>query len=144
MHQHISVSSHTSACDDTCALCVFQGYITCSKIFFFFFFICRLALPQWVRMINDTQMDSGEKLQWECKAIGRPRPTYRWLRNGLPLTSQVPTLLHNTHLDFFDCPLQHLNYSYVLHLCNMPCVEHLDPHMMLLYIFSGYRVELKS
>ncbi|XP_019742951.1 contactin-5 [Hippocampus comes] len=45
-------------------------------------------LPQWVRMINDTQLDSGEKLQWECKATGRPRPTYRWLRNGLPLTSQ--------------------------------------------------------
>uniref|UniRef100_A0A671Y0Y4 Contactin-2 n=1 Tax=Sparus aurata TaxID=8175 RepID=A0A671Y0Y4_SPAAU len=43
---------------------------------------------EWVRMINDTQMDSGEKLQWECKATGRPRPTYRWLRNGLPLTSQ--------------------------------------------------------
>uniref|UniRef100_A0A7N6BD67 Contactin-5 n=1 Tax=Anabas testudineus TaxID=64144 RepID=A0A7N6BD67_ANATE len=39
------------------------------------------TLPQWVRMINDTQMDSGEKLQWECKATGRPRPTYRWLRN---------------------------------------------------------------
>uniref|UniRef100_A0A7N5ZTM8 Contactin-5 n=1 Tax=Anabas testudineus TaxID=64144 RepID=A0A7N5ZTM8_ANATE len=47
------------------------------------------TLPQWVRMINDTQMDSGEKLQWECKATGRPRPTYRWLRNGLPLTSQA-------------------------------------------------------
>ncbi|KAM7398986.1 hypothetical protein PAMP_018283 [Pampus punctatissimus] len=46
------------------------------------------TLPLWVRMINDTQMDSGEKLQWECKATGRPRPTYRWLRNGLPLTSQ--------------------------------------------------------
>ncbi|CAG14336.1 unnamed protein product, partial [Tetraodon nigroviridis] len=45
-------------------------------------------LPQWVRMINDTQMDSGEKLRWECKAMGRPRPTYRWLRNGLPLMSQ--------------------------------------------------------
>uniref|UniRef100_A0A8D3CIF5 Contactin-5 n=1 Tax=Scophthalmus maximus TaxID=52904 RepID=A0A8D3CIF5_SCOMX len=44
--------------------------------------------PQWVRMINDTQMDSGEKLQWECKATGRPRPTYRWLRDGSPLTSQ--------------------------------------------------------
>uniref|UniRef100_A0A674NRD4 Contactin-5 n=1 Tax=Takifugu rubripes TaxID=31033 RepID=A0A674NRD4_TAKRU len=40
------------------------------------------TLPQWVRMINDTQMDSGEKLRWECKATGRPRPTYRWLRNG--------------------------------------------------------------
>ncbi|XP_057684850.1 contactin-5-like [Corythoichthys intestinalis] len=46
------------------------------------------TLPQWVRMINDTQLDSGENLQWECKATGRPRPTYRWLRNGLPLTSQ--------------------------------------------------------
>ncbi|KAF3847429.1 hypothetical protein F7725_020457 [Dissostichus mawsoni] len=46
------------------------------------------TVPQWVRMINDTQMDSGEKLQWECKAMGRPRPTYHWLRNGLPLTSQ--------------------------------------------------------
>ncbi|KAM9732692.1 contactin-5 isoform 2-T2 [Menidia menidia] len=46
------------------------------------------TLPQWVRVINDTQMDSGEKLQWECKATGRPRPTYRWLRNALPLTSQ--------------------------------------------------------
>uniref|UniRef100_A0A4W6CH10 Contactin-5 n=1 Tax=Lates calcarifer TaxID=8187 RepID=A0A4W6CH10_LATCA len=46
------------------------------------------TFPQWVRMINDTQMDSGEKLQWECKATGRPRPTYRWLRNGVPLTSQ--------------------------------------------------------
>uniref|UniRef100_A0A8C6NM36 Contactin-5 n=1 Tax=Nothobranchius furzeri TaxID=105023 RepID=A0A8C6NM36_NOTFU len=47
------------------------------------------TLPQWVRMINDTQMDSGEKLQWECKAIGRPRPNYRWLRNGLPLNDHV-------------------------------------------------------
>ncbi|XP_068613008.1 contactin-5-like [Brachionichthys hirsutus] len=46
------------------------------------------TIPQWVRMINDTQLDSGEKLQWECKAMGRPRPTYRWLRNGLPLTSE--------------------------------------------------------
>ncbi|XP_028320598.1 contactin-5 isoform X3 [Gouania willdenowi] len=53
------------------------------------------TLPQWVRMINDTQMDSGEKLQWECKAMGRPRPTYRWLRNGLPLTSQGRLELHN-------------------------------------------------
>lgn len=49
-------------------------------------------------MINDTQMDSGEKLRWECKAMGRPRPTYRWLRNGLPLMSQVPIKPWNTLL----------------------------------------------
>lgn len=69
----------------------FKDILLILKSFIFYF----KALPQWVRMINDTQMDSGEKLQWECKAMGRPRPTYRWLRNGLPLTSQVPALPHN-------------------------------------------------
>uniref|UniRef100_A0A8C6S4A8 Contactin-5 n=1 Tax=Neogobius melanostomus TaxID=47308 RepID=A0A8C6S4A8_9GOBI len=49
-------------------------------------------------MINDTQMDSGEKLQWECKATGRPRPTYRWLLNGLPLTSQARAEIVNGEL----------------------------------------------
>nr|XP_015197270.1 PREDICTED: contactin-5 isoform X3 [Lepisosteus oculatus] len=44
--------------------------------------------PQWIRMINDTQLDSGEQLQWECKATGKPRPTYRWLHNGIPLSIQ--------------------------------------------------------
>ncbi|MBN3297925.1 CNTN5 protein, partial [Amia calva] len=44
--------------------------------------------PQWVRMINDTQLDSGEHLQWECKATGKPRPTYRWLHNGASLSTQ--------------------------------------------------------
>uniref|UniRef100_A0A667ZUQ3 Contactin-5 n=1 Tax=Myripristis murdjan TaxID=586833 RepID=A0A667ZUQ3_9TELE len=56
------------------------------------------TLPQWTRMINDTQMDSGEKLQWECKATGRPRPTYRWLRNGSPLTPQSRVEMLNGEL----------------------------------------------
>lgn len=55
-------------------------------------------------MINDTQMDSGEKLQWECKAISRPRPTYRWLRNGLPLASQVM----RSNPFFVDCTMKRL------------------------------------
>ncbi|XP_066541265.1 contactin-5 isoform X2 [Hoplias malabaricus] len=46
------------------------------------------TMPQWVSMINDSQLDSGEQLQWECRATGKPRPTYRWLRNGEPLTPQ--------------------------------------------------------
>ncbi len=54
------------------------------------------ALPQWISMINDTQLDSGEQLHWECRATGKPRPTYRWLRNGEPLNSQVHTHTH-TH-----------------------------------------------
>uniref|UniRef100_A0AAR2IWC7 Contactin-5 n=1 Tax=Pygocentrus nattereri TaxID=42514 RepID=A0AAR2IWC7_PYGNA len=46
------------------------------------------TMPQWISMINDSQLDSGEQLQWECRATGKPRPTYRWLRNGEPLTPQ--------------------------------------------------------
>ncbi|XP_063004969.1 contactin-5 isoform X2 [Melospiza melodia melodia] len=44
--------------------------------------------PHWVEKLNDTQLDSGEQLRWECKATGKPRPTYRWLRNGAPLWPQ--------------------------------------------------------
>lgn len=39
--------------------------------------------------LNDTQLDSGDQLRWECKATGKPRPTYRWLKNGLPIWTQV-------------------------------------------------------
>ncbi|XP_069825712.1 contactin-5 [Dendropsophus ebraccatus] len=44
--------------------------------------------PQWIEKINDTQLDSGDQLRWECKASGKPRPIYRWLKNGLPLPPQ--------------------------------------------------------
>ena len=47
------------------------------------------AYPHWVQKLNDTQLDSGSPLQWECKATGKPRPTYRWLKNGAPLLPQV-------------------------------------------------------
>ncbi|KAF7250844.1 Contactin-5 [Varanus komodoensis] len=43
------------------------------------------SYPHWMERLNDTQLDSGEQLRWECKAMGKPRPTYRWLKNGAPL-----------------------------------------------------------
>ncbi|XP_051676319.1 contactin-5 [Oryctolagus cuniculus] len=44
--------------------------------------------PHWVEKLNDTQLDSGSPLRWECKATGKPRPTFRWLKNGAPLLPQ--------------------------------------------------------
>ncbi|XP_036379393.1 contactin-5-like isoform X2 [Megalops cyprinoides] len=54
--------------------------------------------PQWISMINDTQLDSGEQLQWECKATGKPRPTYHWLRNGAPVLPQSRVEMVNGEL----------------------------------------------
>uniref|UniRef100_A0A3B3ZDQ0 Ig-like domain-containing protein n=1 Tax=Periophthalmus magnuspinnatus TaxID=409849 RepID=A0A3B3ZDQ0_9GOBI len=42
----------------------------------------------WTHTLKDTQMAIDTNLQWECKAIGKPRPTFRWLKNGQLLTSQ--------------------------------------------------------
>ncbi|XP_053356223.1 contactin-5 [Clarias gariepinus] len=44
--------------------------------------------PQWISLINDSQLDSGDQLHWECRATGKPRPSYHWLRNGEPLNTQ--------------------------------------------------------
>uniref|UniRef100_A0A7N6ATF7 Contactin-5 n=1 Tax=Anabas testudineus TaxID=64144 RepID=A0A7N6ATF7_ANATE len=94
------------------------------------------TLPQWVRMINDTQMDSGEKLQWECKATGRPRPTYRWLRNGLPLTSQVPSLLHSTYCLLLIVPLNKRIIPMKLHYHLYYIYSFLIPVLIFLFFLS--------
>ncbi|XP_030056084.1 contactin-5 [Microcaecilia unicolor] len=61
--------------------------------------------PHWVEKINNTQLDSGELLRWECKASGKPRPTHRWLKNGIPLQPQSRVemingvlMIHNVNL----------------------------------------------
>uniref|UniRef100_A0A3B4XPY5 Ig-like domain-containing protein n=1 Tax=Seriola lalandi dorsalis TaxID=1841481 RepID=A0A3B4XPY5_SERLL len=36
----------------------------------------------WVQTLKDAHMAIDANLQWECKAIGKPSPVYRWLKNG--------------------------------------------------------------
>uniref|UniRef100_A0A670ZM19 Contactin 1 n=1 Tax=Pseudonaja textilis TaxID=8673 RepID=A0A670ZM19_PSETE len=40
--------------------------------------------PEWVEHINDTERDIGSEFHWPCIATGKPIPTIRWLKNGLP------------------------------------------------------------
>lgn len=46
---------------------------------------------QWVHTPKDADIAIAASLQWECKALGNPRPAYRWLKNGQILAQEVRT-----------------------------------------------------
>lgn len=64
----------------------FCNFPVCLSINIFFTDVEHL---HWVQTLKDAQMAIDANLQWECKAVGKPRPTYRWLKNGELLTAQV-------------------------------------------------------
>ncbi|XP_077398462.1 contactin-4 isoform X2 [Vanacampus margaritifer] len=43
------------------------------------------AAPHLTEKPPDTQKTIDETLVWECKASAKPKPSYRWLKNGEPL-----------------------------------------------------------
>ncbi|XP_024915066.1 contactin-3 [Cynoglossus semilaevis] len=46
------------------------------------------AKPQWIQTMKDTALAIEERLYWECRASGKPKPSYMWLRNGQQLLSE--------------------------------------------------------
>ncbi|MEE6501946.1 hypothetical protein FKM82_004360 [Ascaphus truei] len=46
------------------------------------------ASPNWIQKINDAHIAIEENILWECKASGRPKPSYTWLKNGQLLQSR--------------------------------------------------------
>uniref|UniRef100_A0A672NX04 Contactin-3-like n=1 Tax=Sinocyclocheilus grahami TaxID=75366 RepID=A0A672NX04_SINGR len=47
------------------------------------------ATPHWLQTMTDTSLSIEENLFWECKANGKPKPSYSWLKNGETLISEV-------------------------------------------------------
>ncbi|TRZ04084.1 hypothetical protein DNTS_016588 [Danionella cerebrum] len=45
------------------------------------------APPHLMEKPQDVQRAIDESLLWECKASAKPKPSYRWLKNGEPLES---------------------------------------------------------
>uniref|UniRef100_H3CPH2 Contactin 3b n=1 Tax=Tetraodon nigroviridis TaxID=99883 RepID=H3CPH2_TETNG len=41
-----------------------------------------LAKPHWLQTMADTALSIEANLFWECKANGKPKPSYSWLKNG--------------------------------------------------------------
>ncbi|XP_061759853.1 contactin-3 [Nerophis ophidion] len=46
------------------------------------------AKPQWIQTMKDTALAIEENLDWECRASGKPKPLYTWLKNGQRLISR--------------------------------------------------------
>lgn len=63
----------------------------------------------WVQTLKDAHMAIDANLQWECKAIGKPRPTYKWMKNGQLLIAEVRH--HNTEKMMLDSPFTHKNIN---------------------------------
>uniref|UniRef100_A0A8C8VMV4 Contactin-3 n=1 Tax=Pelusios castaneus TaxID=367368 RepID=A0A8C8VMV4_9SAUR len=40
------------------------------------------AKPHWVQIIKDVEAAVEDSLYWECRASGKPKPSYRWTKNG--------------------------------------------------------------
>lgn len=56
------------------------------KVILSFFF---QAKPHWLQTMADTALSIEENLFWECKANGKPKPSYSWLKNGDQLMGEV-------------------------------------------------------
>lgn len=55
----------------------------------YLFFFSFSAKPQWVQTMRDNALSIDERLFWECKANGKPKPSYSWLKNGELLAAEV-------------------------------------------------------
>ncbi|XP_060897356.1 contactin-3 [Labrus mixtus] len=65
------------------------------------------AKPHWIQTITDTVRSIRDSLFWECKASGKPKPSYSWLKNGEPVTPEFRVQVENgalsiTELDLSD------------------------------------------
>lgn len=59
------------------------------------------AKPQWIQAVKDTALAIEETLHWECRANGKPRPSYTWLKNGQQLFSAVNYSLSSATYQYF-------------------------------------------
>ncbi|KAM7402590.1 hypothetical protein PAMP_017814 [Pampus punctatissimus] len=53
------------------------------------------AKPHWVQTMADTALSIEENLFWECKANGKPKPSYSWLKNGEQVMAEARIQIEN-------------------------------------------------
>uniref|UniRef100_A0A3Q1HSG7 Contactin 3b n=1 Tax=Anabas testudineus TaxID=64144 RepID=A0A3Q1HSG7_ANATE len=53
------------------------------------------AKPHWLQTMTDTALSIEENLFWECKASGKPKPSFSWLKNGEQLMAEGRVQIEN-------------------------------------------------
>eukprot|EP00066_Takifugu_rubripes_P007930 XP_003973785.2 PREDICTED: contactin-3-like [Takifugu rubripes] len=53
------------------------------------------AKPHWLLTMADTALSVEANLFWECKANGKPKPSYSWLKNGEQLAAEGRIQIEN-------------------------------------------------
>ncbi|XP_040448838.1 contactin-3 isoform X2 [Falco naumanni] len=53
------------------------------------------AKPHWIQTIKDTEVAVEDTLYWDCRASGKPKPSYRWLKNGDQLSIEGRIQIEN-------------------------------------------------
>ncbi|XP_032989135.1 contactin-3 isoform X4 [Rhinolophus ferrumequinum] len=53
------------------------------------------AKPHWVQLLEDVEIAVGDNLFWECRANGKPKASYRWLKDGEALVLEERIQIEN-------------------------------------------------
>ncbi|XP_041869741.1 contactin-3-like isoform X1 [Corvus kubaryi] len=53
------------------------------------------AKPHWIQPIKDVEVAVEDTLYWDCRASGKPKPSYRWLKNGEQLAIEGRIQIEN-------------------------------------------------
>ncbi|KAJ7403232.1 contactin-3 isoform X1 [Pitangus sulphuratus] len=53
------------------------------------------AKPHWIQTIKDVEVAVEDTLYWDCRASGKPKPSYRWLKNGDQLSVEGRIQIEN-------------------------------------------------
>ncbi|XP_034081705.1 contactin-2 [Gymnodraco acuticeps] len=64
------------------------------------------AQPDWLQVMIDSEVEISSELLWSCVASGKPRPSIRWLRNALPLSTQDRVEVNGARLKISNLALE--------------------------------------
>ncbi|XP_068940175.1 contactin-6 [Petaurus breviceps papuanus] len=56
------------------------------------------ALPEWDKKIQNVDLSIYDPLFWECRASGKPTPSYTWFKNGETIVSEERIQIENGSL----------------------------------------------